>query len=42
MIDINIIRTNRTLVEENLRKKYQESKIPVLDEIIENPFLVFA
>ena len=35
MIDINIIRTNRNLVEENLKKKYQESKLPILDEIIE-------
>ena len=35
MIDINIIRNNRTLVEENLKKKYQENKIPVLDEIID-------
>ena len=35
MIDINIIRTNRKLVEDNLKKKYQEEKLPVLDEIIE-------
>ena len=35
MIDINIIRTNRKLVEDNLKKKYQEEKLPLLDEIIE-------
>ena len=35
MIDINLIRNNRPLVEENLKKKYQESKLPILDEIIE-------
>ena len=35
MIDINLIRNNRSLVEENLKKKYQENKIPVLDEIID-------
>lgn len=35
MIDINLIRNNRILVEENLKKKYQESKLPILDEIIE-------
>lgn len=35
MIDINLIRNNRKLVEENLKKKYQEEKIPVLDEIID-------
>ena len=34
MIDINLIRNNRTLVENNLKKKYQESKLPILDEII--------
>jgi len=35
MIDINIIRTNRKLVEDNLKKKYQEEKLPLLDEITE-------
>ena len=35
MIDINIIRTNRQLVIDNLKKKYQESKLPLLDEITE-------
>ena len=35
MIDINIIRTNRKLVEENLKNKYQEDKLPILDKIIE-------
>ena len=35
MIDINIIRTNRKLVEDNLKKKYQENKLPILDEITE-------
>ena len=34
MIDINLIRNSRSLVEENLKKKYQESKLPLLDEII--------
>lgn len=35
MIDINLIRTNRNLVEENLKKKFQEEKIPLLDKIID-------
>ena len=35
MIDINIIRTNKQLVSDNLKKKYQENKLPLLDEIIE-------
>ena len=34
MIDINLIRTNRKLVEDNLKKKFQENKIPTLDEIL--------
>ena len=35
MKDINLIRTNRNLVEENLKKKFQEEKIPLLDKIID-------
>ena len=35
MIDINLIRTNKKLVEENLKKKYQENKLSTLDEIVE-------
>ena len=35
MIDINLIRNNRSLVEENLKKKFQDSKIPSLDIIID-------
>ena len=35
MIDINLIRTNKQIVEENLKKKFQEAKIPLLDEILE-------
>ena len=34
MIDINLIRTNRSLVENNLKKKYQDNKIKTLDEIL--------
>ena len=35
MIDINLIRTNKELVINNLKKKYQEHKLPVLDEILD-------
>ncbi|MBR7042387.1 MAG: serine--tRNA ligase [Bacilli bacterium] len=35
MIDINLIRNNRSLVEENIKKKFQDSKLPLLDEIVE-------
>ncbi|MBQ8192483.1 MAG: serine--tRNA ligase [Bacilli bacterium] len=34
MIDINIIRNNKELVKENIRKKFQEHKLPLVDEII--------
>ena len=34
MIDINIIRTNKELVKENIRKKFQDNKLPLVDEII--------
>ena len=35
MIDINIIRNNRKLVEENIKKKFQDSKLKTLDLIEE-------
>ena len=35
MIDINLIRTDRKLVEDNLKKKYQEEKLPIIDEILD-------
>lgn len=34
MIDINIIRNNKELVKENIRKKFQDNKLPLVDEII--------
>ena len=36
MIDINLIRNNRSLVEDNLKKKFQENKITILDEIVDS------
>ena len=35
MLDINLIRENRELVKENIKKKFQESKLPLVDEIYE-------
>lgn len=35
MIDINLIRNNRSLVEENIKKKFQDSKLPTLDIIVD-------
>jgi len=34
MIDINLIRTNPDLVRENIKKKFQHDKLPIVDEII--------
>ncbi len=35
MIDINLIRENRDLVKDNIKKKFQDDKIPLVDEIYE-------
>lgn len=35
MIDIELIRKNPELVKENIRKKFQDKKLPLVDEIIE-------
>jgi seryl-tRNA synthetase len=33
MIDINLIRENRDLVKENIKKKFQDHKLPLVDEV---------
>lgn len=33
MIDINLIRTNKEIVNENIKKKFQDSKLPLVDEV---------
>ncbi len=35
MIDINLIRENKELVKENIKKKFQDSKLPLVDEVYE-------
>jgi seryl-tRNA synthetase len=35
MIDINLIRENRGLVKETLKKKFQDAKLPLVDEVRE-------
>ena len=35
MIDINLIRENRDLVKENIKKKFQDHKLPLVDEVYE-------
>ena len=34
MIDINLIRENPELVKANLKKKFQDKKLPLVDEIL--------
>src|SRR3990167_7118099 len=34
MIDIKLIRENPALVRENIRKKFQNEKLPLVDEVI--------
>ena len=33
MIDIKLIRNDPELVKENIRKKFQEEKLPLVDEV---------
>ena len=35
MIDIKLIRENRELVKENIKKKFQDDKLPLVDEVFE-------
>ena len=35
MIDINIIRNTPEVVKENIKKKFQDQKLPLVDEVIE-------
>ena len=35
MIDIKLIRENRDLVRENIKKKFQDEKLPIVDEVYE-------
>ena len=35
MIDIKLIRENRELVKENIKKKFQDNKLPLVDEVYE-------
>ena len=34
MLDINLLRTNPELVKENIRKKFQDAKLPLVDEVV--------
>ena len=35
MLDIRFVRENPELVKENIRKKYQDAKLPLVDEVVE-------
>jgi len=35
MLDINLIRNNPEVVRENIRKKFQDAKLPLVDEVIQ-------
>ena len=35
MIDINFLRANPDAVRENIRKKFQDKKLPLVDEVLE-------
>ena len=35
MIDIKLIRTDPDKVRENIKKKFQQDKLPLVDEVIE-------
>ncbi len=35
MIDISLIRTNPDLVRENIKKKFQDAKLPLVDEVLQ-------
>ncbi len=35
MIDINILRNNPELVKENIKRKFQDQKLPLVDEVVE-------
>ena len=35
MLDIKFVRENPDIVKENIKKKFQDKKLPLVDEVIE-------
>ena len=35
MLDIKFIRENKELVKENIRNKFQDEKLPLVDEVLD-------
>ena len=42
MIDIKLIRENKDLVKENIKKKFQYEKLPLLDKVYARPYDMFV
>ncbi len=40
MIDINLIRENKELVKENIKKKFQDQKLPLVDEVYDDDIIL--
>ena len=37
MLDMNFVRNNPEIVKENIKKKFQDAKLPLVDEVLESP-----
>ena len=35
MLDIKFVRENKELVKENIKKKFQDEKLPLVDEVVD-------
>ena len=35
MLDIKFVRENPDIVKENIKKKFQDAKLPLVDEVVE-------
>ena len=35
MLDIKFVRENKDIVKENIKKKFQDEKLPLVDEVVE-------
>ena len=40
MLDIKFVRENPDAVKENIKKKFQDAKLPLVDEVIEKGSIV--
>ena len=42
MLDMKFLRNNPEIVKENIRKKFQDQKLPLVDEVIEFKHTAFS